>query len=180
MLISVTAAAFVSAAPRLWQDPAEPKVPWRGRAGASPADTFQAVNGSSGVHTNQQLENGRPGGKEGAACRARLLSTSPLLRLSLVSSSAPPPLPFHFHLTHGSSRSHHLTTPSPPTRNHLLPHDKHARAAITPQGKRKKKKKKKRPHILRMCRSSRWRRRRRRAATSAHKPAGWETKQNWK
>ena len=44
-----------------------------------------------------------------------------------------PPLPSHFHLPHGSSRSHHLTTPSTPTRNHLLPHDKHAHTAITPQ-----------------------------------------------
>lgn len=48
-------------------------------------------------------------------------------------SSSPTPTPSPFHLTHGSFRSHHLTTPSSPTCNHLLPHDKHAHAAITPQ-----------------------------------------------
>lgn len=75
-MISVTAAAFVSAAPRLWQDPAEPEVPGGegGRGGwASPAPapssqrrhfpSCSAANGSSGVYINQQLENGWLEGK---------------------------------------------------------------------------------------------------------------------
>lgn len=75
-MISVTAAAFVSAAPRLWQDPAEPEVPGGeggpGGLGLSSSSSSSqrrhfpscsAANGSSGVYINQQLENGWLGGK---------------------------------------------------------------------------------------------------------------------
>lgn len=97
------------------------------------ANTFHAttVNSSFGVcitnswRTSAQLAGG---GRE--ACLLCKGSSLPLLSFFLYSSS---PTPSPFHLTHGSFRSHHLTTPSSPTCNHLLPHDKHAHAAITPQ-----------------------------------------------
>lgn len=50
--------------------------------------------------------------------------------LSLVLTPHP-----HFHLTHGSSRSHHLTTASPPPRNHLLPHDRPQENAFASSGR---------------------------------------------
>lgn len=88
-----------------------------------------APPGSISPAVGGRVQGWLEGGRGGLFVVRRLLFSSPLL-LSLY---LPPPLPAHFQLTHGSSRSHHLTTPPTPTHHHLLPHDKHAHAAITPQ-----------------------------------------------
>lgn len=122
---------FVSAAPRLKQILKAFNI-WRLASPATlTADTFHAtaVNSSSGVYiTNSWRTCAWLAGGGRDVCLLCKGSSLPLLYFFL-----PPPPPSHFQLTHGSSRSHHLTTPSTPARNHLLPHDKHEHIAVTPQ-----------------------------------------------
>lgn len=102
------AAAFVSAAPRLWQIHRACGIRGLASLAMLTADTFHtalpltAPLGSISPTVGEWLAGG--GRERCLLCKG---SSLPLLSLFL-----PPPLPSHFHLTHGSSRSHHLTTPS--------------------------------------------------------------------
>lgn len=127
-MISVTAAAFVPAAPRLWQGKTPQSLRYReegngggGGLGLSSSSSQRrhfpscsAANGSSGVYINQQLENGWLGGEGREGGRGRCLLCKAPLFLSSASFS-------RFFLSSPPHPRHPRPPPNPTFISHMVP-----------------------------------------------------------